>query len=298
MEFRRLKCLAVLAEELHFGRAAARLGIAQPALTQQIKVLERELGVELFERTKRSVRLTVAGRLTLIEAVRTLQQAERTALIAKQAARGQLGHLEIGYVGSAIFSGVLSGAIARYRQAHPKVQVRLDELGIIEQLDRVGSGQLDLGIIRLPVKAVPAGVQIRPVYREPIILALPRRHPLTRLRVVPVGKLRDEPFVAVQIQEGSGFNAQVGDICAKAGLRPNVTQWTGQFTALAGMVAGGLGIAFVPDSIRHLRIPDLAYRPISDPGGESVLALVSRKSERSSAVVAFINVVLKPARGA
>jgi len=107
VELRRLKYMSVLAEELHFGRAAERLGIAQPALTQQIRALERELDVELFHRTKRSVKLTVAGRVTLNEAIRTLQQAEKTALVARQAGRGELGHIEIGYVGSAIFTGVL-----------------------------------------------------------------------------------------------------------------------------------------------------------------------------------------------
>ena len=108
MELRQFKYLAVLAEELHFSRAARRLGIAQPALTQQIQVLERELGAKLFQRTKRSVHLTVAGRLTLEQALRTLQQAERTAVVARQAGRGEKGYVEIGYVGSAAFSGILS----------------------------------------------------------------------------------------------------------------------------------------------------------------------------------------------
>jgi len=108
MELRHLRCLAVLAEELHFGKAAERLGIAQPALTQQIQALERELGVRLFQRTKRSVHLTAAGKLTLDEALRTLRHAERTQLIANQAARGEKGLIEIGYVGSAAYSGVLA----------------------------------------------------------------------------------------------------------------------------------------------------------------------------------------------
>ena len=149
MELRRLKYMSVLAEELHFGRAAERLGIAQPALTQQIRALERELDVELFHRTKRSVKLTVAGRVTLNEAIRTLQQAEKTALVARQAGRGELGHIEIGYVGSAIFTGVLSKAIARFRVGNPLVEFRLNEVGIVQQLDDVSSGRLDLGIPRV-----------------------------------------------------------------------------------------------------------------------------------------------------
>src|ERR1700748_399046 len=128
MELRRFKYMAVLAEELHFGRAAERLGIAQPALTQQIQALERDLGVQRRQRTTPWVALTVAGRVTLEEAIRTLQQADRTALVARQPGRGQLGHIEIGFVGSAVFSGVLSEAISRLREANPNVELRLRQV--------------------------------------------------------------------------------------------------------------------------------------------------------------------------
>ncbi|MDA9433721.1 LysR substrate-binding domain-containing protein [Bradyrhizobium sp. CCBAU 51627] len=298
MELRRLKYMSVLAEELHFGRAAERLGIAQPALTQQIRALERELDVELFHRTKRSVKLTVAGRVTLNEAIRTLQQAEKTALVARQAGRGELGHIEIGYVGSAIFTGVLSKAIARFRVGNPVVEFRLNEVGIVQQLDDVSSGRLDLGILRLPVKSVPTGVGIMSLHREPIILAIPRGHRLARQKDVALSALKSEPFVAVQIQEGSGFNAQVAQICAAGGLSPQITQRAGQFTALAGLVAGGLGVAFVPDSLRKLRIDDVVYRPLAKVNQQSDLAMVYRKAERAPAVVAFLDQLRKLARPA
>jgi DNA-binding transcriptional LysR family regulator len=297
MEFRRLKYMSILAEELHFGRAAERLGIAQPALTQQIQALERELGVELFHRTKRSVKLTVVGRVTLTEAIRTLQQAEKTALVARRAGRGELGHIEIGYVGSAIFSGVLSKAISRFREDNPMVEFRLNELGIIQQLDDVSTGRLDLGILRLPVKSLPLGVSILSLHREPIILAVPSRHRLAQLKSVSLDALKTEPFVAVQIQEGSGFNAQVAEMCATSGLTPNITQHAGQFTALAGLVAGGLGIAFVPDSLRHLQIADVAYRPLAKIKQQSDLAMVYRKSERAPAVLAFVEQLKQSIRG-
>jgi DNA-binding transcriptional LysR family regulator len=298
MELRRFKYMAVLAEELHFGRAAERLGIAQPALTQQIQALERDLGVQLFQRTKRSVRLTVAGRVTLDEAIRTLQQADRTALVARQAGRGQLGHIEIGFVGSAIFSGVLSKAIFHFREANPMVELRLNELGILQQLSDVGSGRLDLGIVRLPVKSLPLDVGISTLFRESIILAVPAQHPLARRKQIALDVLRDEPFVAVQIQEGVGFNAQVAELCAMGGLSPKVTQRAGQFVTLAGMVAGGLGVAFVPDSLRHLQIPDVVYRPLAEIAQQSELAVVFRKSERAPAAVAFLDHIRKSVRSA
>ena len=298
MELRRLRYMSVLAEELHFGRAAERLGITQPALTQHIQALERELGVELFQRTKRSVKLTVAGRVTLNEAIRTLQQAEKTMLVARQAGRGELGHIEIGYVGSAIFTGVLSKAISRFRGDNPLVEFRLNEIGIIQQLDDVSSGRLDLGILRLPVKSLPPDVTIMSLHREPIIPAIPRGHWLARQRSVTLEALKSETFVAVQIQEGSGFNAQVAQICATGGLSPQITQRAGQFTALAGLVAGGLGVAFVPDSLRHLQIADVAYRPLAGINQHSDLAMVYRKSERAPAVIAFVDQLKRSAHPA
>jgi DNA-binding transcriptional LysR family regulator len=296
MDLKRLKSMTVLAEELHFGRAAERLGIAQPALTQQIQSLERDIGVQLFLRTKRSVRLTISGQVMLSEAVRTLQQAERTILVAKQAGRGQLGHIEIGFVGSAVFSGVLAGAIARYRAVNPLVEFRLNELGILQQLQDVASGQLDVGIIRLPVKSAAPELTISAIYRDPIILAIPARHPLAKLKAVPAGRLRNEQFVAVQIQEGVGFNAQVAELCAVAGLTPQITQRAGQFTALVGMVAGGLGLAFVPSSVKNLKIPDVVYRPVSNSDQKSDLAMVHRKSERAPVLLSFIKELKQAAR--
>jgi DNA-binding transcriptional LysR family regulator len=297
MELRRFKYMAVLAEELHFGRAAERLGIAQPALTQQIQTLEQELGVQLFERTKRAVRLTVAGRVTLNEAIRTLQQADRTVLVAKQAGRGQLGHIEIGFVGSAIFSGVLSKLISRFKQANPMVELRLSELGILQQLNDVGSGRLDLGFVRTPVKSLPISVGMSVLYREPIILALPEWHPLASGKIT-LKALSDEPFVGLRIHDGVGFNAQIAEICATGSLSPKVRQRADQLVALAGMVAGGLGIAFVPDSLRCLHIGDIAYRPVDDITEESSLAVVFRKFERAPAVIAFLDLTKKLARAA
>jgi DNA-binding transcriptional LysR family regulator len=236
--------------------------------------------------------------VTLDEAIRTLQQADRTLLVAQQAGRGQLGHIEIGFVGSAVFSGVLSKAIFRFRHANPMVELRLSELGILQQLDDVGSGRLDVGIVRTPVKSLPPDVEIGKLYREPIILALPAQHPLSPRKKITLKALGDEPFVGMQIHDGVGFNAQVAEICATGGLSPLVRQRAGQFVALVGMVAGGLGVAFVPDSLRHLQIPDVVYRALNDVAEQSTLAVVSRKSERAPAVMAFLDHLRKSTKAA
>jgi DNA-binding transcriptional LysR family regulator len=178
------------------------------------------------------------------------------------------------------------------------VEFRLNEIGIVQQLDDVSSSRLDLGILRLPVKSLPPDLAIVSLHREPIILAIPRGHRLARQKSVTLEALKSEPFVAVQIQEGSGFNAQVAQICAKGGLLPQITQRAGQFTALAGLVAGGLGVAFVPDSLRHLQIADVVYRPLAKINQHSDLAMVYRKSERAPAVTAFVDQLRRSARPA
>lgn len=296
MELRHLKCLAVLAEELHFGRAAERLGIAQPALTQHIQTLERELGVKLFHRTKRSVELTVAGSLTLEQALRTLQQAERTALVARQAGRGEKGLIEIGYVGSAAFSGILSRMISAYRKTYPDVELNLHELGIRQQLDDLQNGHLDVAFLRLPVRHWPVGLTSLTLLSEPIIIALPTGHPLANRRAIPIEALADESFIAMRYMEGVGFHAQIADICRAHQFVPRITQHAQQLAALASLVGAGLGVAFVPKSLVKLQIAGVVYRPLTNVREISSLALVFRKSEPAPAVAFFIEKVQRTLR--
>jgi DNA-binding transcriptional LysR family regulator len=288
MELRQLRYLQVLAEELHFGRAAQRLGIAQPALTQQIQSLERDLGARLFQRTKRSVHLTIAGRLTLEQATRTLEQAERTATVARKAGRGEQGSVAIGYVGSAAFSGILSKITFDYRKTSPDIELHLHELDITQQVDDVYNGRIDVGFIRPPVRQWPDGMTSLTLSREPIIVALPKGHPLSRRRAVPIAALANESFVTTYFEEGVGFHAQVAAMCRSAGLTPRITQRGRQFAAITSLVGAGLGVAFVPDTLRNLRVPNVIYRPLEGAKGTTDLALVFRKSEQAPAVVSFI----------
>lgn len=288
MELRQLRYLQVLAEELHFGRAAQRLGIAQPALTQQIQSLERDLGARLFQRTKRSVHLTIAGRLTLEQATRTLEQAERTATVARKAGRGEQGSVEIGYVGSAAFSGILSQITSDYRKTNPDIELHLHELDITQQVDDVYNGRIDVGFIRPPVRQWPDGMTSLTLSREPIIIALPKGHPLSRRRAVPFAALGNESFITTYFEEGVGFHAQVAAMCRAAELTPRITQRGRQFAAITSLVGAGLGVAFVPDTLRNLRVPNVIYRPLEGAKGTTDLALIFRRSEQAPAVVSFI----------
>jgi DNA-binding transcriptional LysR family regulator len=296
MELRHLKCLAVLAEELHFTKAAERLGIAQPALTQQIQALERDLGVRLFQRTKRSVHLTEAGRLTLDEALRTLQQAERTRLIANQAGRGEKGLIEIGYVGSAAFSGVLARTISAYRKTNPNVELRLDELSIQQLLSDLSSNRLDAAFLRLPVKPWPAGLASAAILSEPIVVAVPAMHALAKKRAISIASLADEAFIAMRHMEGVGFHAQVEEICRRHQFVPRIMQRAQQFGAIASLVGAGLGVALVPASIRNLHLFNVTLRPLADVKEATTLAIVFRKSEQAPAVLSFIQKVRRVVR--
>ncbi len=288
MELRQLRYLQVLAEELHFGRAAQRLGIAQPALTQQIQSLERDLGARLFQRTKRSVHLTIAGRLTLEQATRTLEQAERTATVARRAGRGEQGSVEIGYVGSAAFSGILSKITFDYRKTNPDIELHLHELDITQQVDDVSHGRIDVGFIRPPVRQWPDGMTSLTLSREPIIIALPKGHPLSRRRAVALAALANESFITTSFEEGVGFHAQVVAMCRAGDLVPRITQRGRQFAAITSLVGAGLGVAFVPDSLRNLRVPNVVYRPLDGAKGTTDLAIIFRKFEQAPAVVSFI----------
>jgi DNA-binding transcriptional LysR family regulator len=288
MELRQLRYLQVLAEELHFGRAAQRLGIAQPALTQQIQSLERDLGARLFQRTKRSVHLTIAGHLTLEQATRTLEQAERTATVARKAGRGEQGSVEIGYVGSAAFSGILSKITFDYRKTNPDIELHLHELDITQQVDDVSHGRIDVGFIRPPVRQWPDGMTSLTLSREPIIIALPKGHPLSRRRAVALAALANETFITTYFEEGVGFHAQVVAMCRAGDLVPRITQRGRQFAAITSLVGAGLGVAFVPDSLRNLRVPNVVYRPLDGAKGTTDLAIIFRKFEQAPAVVSFI----------
>ncbi len=297
MELRQLQYLVTLAEELHFSRAADRLGIAQPALSQQIQGLERELNVKLFYRTKRSVALTVAGRLTVENALRTLQQAERTELIARQAGRGEHGYIEVGFVASAALSGILANTISAFRATNPGVELRLYELGIRTQLDDLSHSRIDVGFIRRPVHHWPVGVSSITVLREPIIAALPKEHPLARKRQLHIRDLKEEPMVAMQFTEGVGFHEQVLEICRRRHFVPKIAHRAHQFAAVASLVGAGLGVAMVPASVRNLRLAKVTYRSFADvPGELSDLALIHRKSEQAPAVVTFIDKIRRLAR--
>jgi len=271
MDFRQINAFIAVAEELHFGRAAARLNLSQPPLSQQIKGLEEQLRVRLFERNRRSVRLTPAGQAFLRHAYEVLRTAETGAQAARRAAAGEVGELRVGYSASALYSDEALQAIVRYRQRWPGVEIRLLE-GSTRSIARdLEADRLDLGVVRGPLPDAvldwPAERR-RLVSRDPLLVAMPRRHPLAARRRVALADLREERFIVMARHLGTALNDLLDRLFAVAGVRPQIVLETAEMASLLGLVGAGAGIAIVPAAVAHHRSRCVAFRSLADPNAE------------------------------
>lgn len=290
MELRHLRYFEAAAEELHFSRAAERLDISAPTLTQQIQGLERELGVLLFRRTRRSVALTEAGRRFLEEVRATLRQAEQAALVARQTARGELGRLEIGYVTSASCLGLVPSVIAEFRHANPYVELNLHRLETVLQLKALAQGQIDVGFLRPPLR-YPSGLVGTLIWRQPFVVAAPTDHKLAREKQIRISSLAGEPLIASSVELELGFGGQIQEMAAEGRFAPKIVGRAPDILTILTLVAAGVGIAFVPESFRRVSIPGVVYRDLMGPSKSAMLAVARRRDEHAPAVKAFIRLV-------
>lgn len=266
MDLRHLRYFVCVAEEMHFGRAAQRLGISQPPLSQQIRALEDELGVRLFDRTSRRVRLTEAGSLFLPEARQTLAQAERAAQTARLAQRGELGRLGLSFTASAPFVPEVAGALYRFRQSHPQVELALQELNLDAQIEQIAAGAIDIGIIRaFDPPLLPADMVAECLLEEEMVLALRADHPLAANPSPAIADLAGVPLVLYGATNGAGFNEHFFALCEQAGFRPTVAMEVGSFATLLGLVAAGFGATVLAQSLARLRIENVVLRSLSVP---------------------------------
>lgn len=281
MELRHLRYFVAVAEELHFGRAAERVGIAQPPLSQQIQKLEREMGVRLFVRTKRRVELTHPGQVFLAEARRTLAQAEHAVEAARRAERGEVGRLAVGFVGSSTYT-VLPPVLRAFRRQHPGVELTLRELTTAQQLEAVRRGEIDVGFVRTP--APDGQLAQRVLIEEEFVVALPRSHPSARRRRVALRDLRGDAFILYPRALAAGLYDRVVSACQQSGFSPRVIQETTQVPVMVSLVASGLGVAVVPACVQALRWNNVVYRLLCEPKPRTNIALVWRRnSEAESA---------------
>jgi DNA-binding transcriptional LysR family regulator len=288
MELRHLRYFVTVAEELHFGRAAARLFIAQPPLSQQIQQLERELGVTLLLRTSRRVQLTPAGEVFLAGARQTLGGLDAAVQAAQRAERGETGWLGIGFAASATYD-LLPATLHDFRAQFPDVELSLMELNAAEQAQALRDRSIHVGFAR--PHAEEADVVVEAVLREPFLVALPEAHPLAAQPSLSLPMLAGEPFVSFPETPLPSYAQVVRAVCEEAGFAPRVVQEVREMQTAISLVAAGLGIALLPASVQHLHRDGVVYRPLPEPAPRTELAIVSRKEDASPALQNFLGIV-------
>jgi DNA-binding transcriptional LysR family regulator len=284
VDIRHLRYFQAVAEELHFGRAAARLAIAQPALSRQIQQLEAELGTPLLRRTQRRVELLPAGAL-LLERSRAIQQElARTLTDVRRTGTGELGRLALGFIHSSTY-GLLPSIIGRFRKLYPGIELELHEMPITAQHAALLRGTIDLGLLR--VQAAPAELEVVPVMSDPFVLALPSRHPLAGRSRVRLKEVAGDPFVMFGKAESPLFHSRVQAMCEQAGFAPRVVQHATQIHTVVGLVGAGLGVAVVPASGRNLHPRQVRFVQIADKAEPVHVALAWRRGQETPAIRSF-----------
>lgn len=292
MELRHLRYFVAVAEELHFGHAAQKLGMAQPPLSQQIRRLELELGVQLLQRTKRRVQLTEAGRAFLEEARETLSQADRAIEVAQRAGRGEVGRLAIGFLGAAAYS-LLPSILIAFRHRYPDVEVELHELKTSELIVALRDRRVQVGFVRLPVHDELLVVEA--ILREELLVALPERHPLASRAHISFRNLAQEVFLMPPRQLAPGFHEQVLNLCHQAGFTPKLGAEASQLQTIINLVAAGMGVTLVAESVRNLAGRGVVFKRLPEPAPVVEVGVAWRRDAHSELLSAFLNVVRETA---
>ncbi|WP_179402456.1 LysR family transcriptional regulator [Burkholderia guangdongensis] len=266
MELKQLRYFVAVAEELHFGRAAKRLFISQPALSFDIRKFEESLGVQLFARTSKSVSLTNAGEVLLGEARRLLSQAAEAERLTVRSASGLAGRLRIGFVHSMLYRG-LPDAVRRFEADYAGVEVVLAELNTQAQVQALQRGQIDLGYAHWG--HFPPEVESTPIYAEPFVCCLPAAHPLARHERVALATLAQEPFILFPRDAAPHYHDLIIAQCVSAGFSPLIRHEARLWQTVLSMVEFGMGVALVPRVLTQVRSDQLAFRPLTDATLES-----------------------------
>jgi DNA-binding transcriptional LysR family regulator len=289
MELRHLKYFIAVAEELSFRQAAERLHMEQPPLSRQIRQLEEELGVELFQRSKRGVSLTEAGKAFLDEARLTLVQAERSAQIAKQFNGAQQKKLTIGFSICA-FDRLLSQMIQTFREQSPDVAIKLKELHTASQIQALLTGDIDIGFVHLPIVDQPE-ILTKVVLHEPLVVALPQAHPLVSLPVIPPSLLADEPLIIFPRAVKPDFYDLIIALCQQAGFQPKIVQEATPPEVVVSLVEAGVGISLLAGGAANRHKAGVVYRAIADSAPYLDIAVAWHRGRSFGIVNQFLDVV-------
>ncbi len=287
---RHLRYFAVVAEELHFGRAAARLAVSQPALSVQIRQLENMIGARLLERHSRHVALTDAGRVLDEAARRVLRDVDAAVEATRRAEAGEVGVLRVGF-GPTLMLSSLAQAVRAYRARYPAVRVELRELATTEQLEALVRADLDVGVVR--GVETDDRLHVEPFAREPLIIVLSRDHPQARRARVPLAALAADPWVLFPRSIAPQLHEQVLDLCRRAGFTPNVVQESREVYTTVGLVGAGVGVTIVPEAAQRMSWQGVVYKRI--PRATVPLSLVRPAGAVRPVVEAFLAVARKAA---
>jgi DNA-binding transcriptional LysR family regulator len=291
MELRHLRYFLAVGEDQHYGRAARRLGVAQPALSRQIQDLEKEIGFKLFDRLPRGVKLSAAGELFMEDARRILREVGEATARAARVARGQSGTLRVGFAENASWHGVAPDSFRRFRQQQPDVDLQLQPASSLEQVDAIRSGSLDAGFVNFMPKADPDLDQLI-VGRQHVELAAPKRHPVTRLQNLRLRDLTDAPFIWFPRRANPAFYDRLIRECYRGGLRsPRIVQEGLNEATILSLVSAGLGVGWVLGSARWRSPQAVAILPVVDLNIPVLLALAWRRDNTSPLLARFIDVI-------
>jgi len=283
IELRQLRYFAVLAEELHFGRAAAALRVAQPALSQNIRRLEGRLGFSLFERTTRRVHLTAAGAEFLISVHRLSAELGRGVQSAREVSAGALGTVTVGYIATAMLT-VLPVLVRKFRERHPRLRLSLRELSSEAQLQALRSGELDVAIVS--GRPDDEGLVSYELYRDPLVALLPSDHRLAKRDRVTLSSLANEPFILFPQWQTPGLHDQIVRLCRSSGFEPVVGQEAQSWHVIAALVGVGLGVSVAPASVRRYRVAGVRFRSLRPAASISTM-LCMRAGDASLATGHF-----------
>jgi DNA-binding transcriptional LysR family regulator len=305
IELRHLRYFVAVAEELHFGRAALRLHLAQPPLSQQIRKLEEILGYPLLERTSRSVRLTTAGQVFLERAQRTLRNVRRDIEETRSIGRGEVGSLHIGFVGSAMLTK-LPAIFREYRAAYPGVRLHLHESFTAKVIEGLQNGTLDAGLLRDGDPAdlsndlandLTGGFVSTTIYSEPFVVVLPARHPRARQKSISPAALRNEPFVYYPRSAGIHAFEKPLALCEEHGFRPQIVQEASNWLTILRLIGAGLGVTIAPACVRLIASPEVVCLPIQGAKAVSNIELACFAGETRPIVRHFAQIVASMTEG-
>ena len=291
MDLRHLRYFLAVAEEQNFTRAAARLHISQPPLSQQIQQLERELDVALLQRTSSGAVLTSAGQCFAEHAKQILLMVEKATLATRRTAQGELGSLRIGFTRSAAYHPIVAGSVREFRATYPDVRVELFEAFTAAQLQGLAEGQIDAAFIR-PASGEASDFATIHLFDEPMLVVLPHTHRLARAHKVEIAELAEDDFILYPRSNGRHLYDAIVAACREAGFSPRVGQEAPQLASTVTLIAAGTGVAIVPESMNQLNPPGVVYKQIAGKVPHAPMAIVHRGILGQSPTSNFLNLVL------